>query len=63
MVYGDARANPKGRLPDNTWILRPQDIPEGFAPEGDTWFFSRVAGTFKEREGWQDLYRDCKEIL
>ena len=52
LVYADARANPKGRLPDNTWILRPQDIPQGFEPDGDTWFFSRVAGTFKEREGF-----------
>jgi site-specific DNA-methyltransferase (adenine-specific) len=23
-----------------------------FAPEGDTWYVSRVCGTFKEREGW-----------
>ena len=52
LVYGDKRANPKGRLPDNTWILRPQDIPDSFAPDHDTWFFSRVAGTFKEREGF-----------
>jgi DNA modification methylase len=52
LVYADTRANPKGRLPDNTWILRPQDLPEGFKPEDDTWFFSRVAGTFKEREGF-----------
>jgi site-specific DNA-methyltransferase (adenine-specific) len=52
LVYADARANPKGRLPDNTWILRPQDVPQGFEPQGDTWFFSRVAGTFKEREGF-----------
>jgi DNA modification methylase len=52
LVYSDARANPKGRLPDNTWILRPQDIPEGFQPDHDTWFFSRVAGTFKERQGF-----------
>jgi site-specific DNA-methyltransferase (adenine-specific) len=52
LVYGDKRANPKGRLPDNTWILRPQDIPESFQPTDDTWFFSRVCGTFKERTGW-----------
>jgi site-specific DNA-methyltransferase (adenine-specific) len=52
LVYADARANPKGRLPDDTWILRPQDIPEGFPPDEDTWYFSRVAGTFKEREGF-----------
>ncbi len=26
LVYGDKRANPNGRLPDDTWILRPQDF-------------------------------------
>lgn len=53
LVYKDARANPKGRLPDNTWILRPQDAPpSGFALMHDTWYFARVAGTFKEREGF-----------
>jgi site-specific DNA-methyltransferase (adenine-specific) len=53
LVYADARANTKGRLPDNTWILRPQDAPAmGFSPSHDTWYFSRVAGTFKEREGF-----------
>ena len=64
LVYADRRANPSGRMPDDTWlmpagtptadgfVLRPQDVPEGFRPESDTWYFSRVAGTFKEREGW-----------
>ena len=53
LVYADPRANPKGRLPDNTWILRPQDAPDGaFATEHDTWYYPRVAGTFKEREGF-----------
>jgi site-specific DNA-methyltransferase (adenine-specific) len=52
LVYGDRRANPKGRLPDDTWILRPQDLPEGFQSDQDTWYFPRVAGTFKERAGW-----------
>ena len=52
LVYNDKRANPNGRLPDNTWILRPQDAPDSFSAEEDTWFFSRVAGTFKEREGF-----------
>ncbi|GAB4139706.1 MAG: hypothetical protein Tsb009_08780 [Planctomycetaceae bacterium] len=52
LVYGDKRANPKGRLPDDTWILRPQDIPESFQPDEDTWYFPRVNGTFKERKGW-----------
>ena len=52
LVYGDARANPEGRLPDDTWILRPQDLPTGFQPDEDTWYFPRVAGTFKERAGF-----------
>lgn len=52
LVYADLRANPNGRLPDNTWITRPQDAPDAFRPSHDTWFYSRVAGTFKEREGF-----------
>ncbi len=52
LVYADKRANPRGRLPDDTWILRPQDVPDGFATEQDTWYFPRVAGTFKERAGF-----------
>ncbi len=52
LVYGDRRANPQGRLPDDTWILRPQDLPEGFQADDDTWYFPRVAGTFRERAGW-----------
>jgi DNA modification methylase len=55
LVYGDRRANPTGRLPDDTWILRPQDLrddPVAFQPMDDTWFYSRVAGTFKERQGF-----------
>jgi site-specific DNA-methyltransferase (adenine-specific) len=52
LVYGDKRANSKGRLPDDTWILRPQDMPDAFRPDEDTWYFSRVAGTFKERAGF-----------
>jgi site-specific DNA-methyltransferase (adenine-specific) len=52
LVYADRRANPKGRLPDDTWILRPQDLPDGFRPDQDTWYFPRVAGTFKERAGF-----------
>ncbi len=68
LVYGDGRANPAGRLPDDTWIvppramevmdgeqtftLRPQDVPQSFRAEEDTWYFPRVAGTFKQRAGW-----------
>ena len=68
LVYGDKRADPDGRVPDDTWmmapvlppevptrdgfVLRPQDIPERFPAQSDTWFYSRVAGTFKERAGF-----------
>jgi DNA modification methylase len=85
LVYRDARANPKGRLPDDTWlirpastagemvdddsewplreipppsdsdqtyVLRPQDLSDSFKSEEDTWYFPRVAGTFKERAGF-----------
>lgn len=50
VVYNDKRAHPDGRLPDDTWILRPQDLPDGFPAEGDTWHVPRVCGTFKERQ-------------
>jgi site-specific DNA-methyltransferase (adenine-specific) len=52
IVYADDRANQHGRLPDDTWILRPQDIPDAFTPQEDVWYFARVAGTFKERAGF-----------
>jgi len=52
LVYGDGRAASGGRLPDDTWVLRPQDLTQGFEPEEDTWYFPRVCGTFKERAGW-----------
>jgi site-specific DNA-methyltransferase (adenine-specific) len=51
-TYADARANPKGRIPDDTWVLRPQDLTDGWDAEDDTWYFPRVAGTFKERQGF-----------
>ena len=52
-IYADSRANPRGKLPDDVWYLRPQQAPDSmFQPEGDTWNVSRICGTFKEREGW-----------
>lgn len=52
-TYADLRANPKGKLPDDVWYLRPQETPAGwFEPDSDTWNVSRICGTFNEREGW-----------
>ena len=36
LVYNDKRANPKGRLPDDTWIMRPADCVGELTP-GDEW--------------------------
>ncbi len=53
LIYKDSRANKKGKLPDDTWYLRPQDAQgDLFEPLDDVWHESRVCGTFKEREGW-----------
>jgi site-specific DNA-methyltransferase (adenine-specific) len=48
-TYADRRANPVGKLPDDTWVLRPQESDNHFGADQDTWFVSRVCGTFKER--------------
>ena len=54
-IYNDNRANKKGKLPDDTWFLRPQEARDEttlFDELDDVWHESRVCGTFKEREGW-----------
>ena len=50
-TYADRRANPRGKVPDDTWVLRPAEEEGCFAPESDTWVESRVCGTFRERRG------------
>jgi site-specific DNA-methyltransferase (adenine-specific) len=52
LKYNDRRSNPKGKLPDDTWVLLREQAPEGcFAPDSDLWEESRICGTFKERVG------------
>ena len=48
-TYADRRANPVGKLPDDTWVLRPQEDDRFFDAADDTWYVPRVCGTFKER--------------
>jgi site-specific DNA-methyltransferase (adenine-specific) len=50
-TYADRRANPQGKLPDDTWVLRPQEDERTFRGDADTWYVARVCGTFKERTG------------
>ena len=70
-TYRDARTNPRGKLPDDTWVLKgsnrrkfghakhwhvrpqPAQAQDGAFPrDADTWFQSRLCGSFKEREAW-----------
>lgn len=60
LVYNDKRANSKGRLPDNTWILRPQEIEDCLMAEQDTWHVPRVNGSFRERQGWHNCQMPTK---
>src|SRR5262245_30315833 len=50
-TYADRRANPVGKLPDDTWVLRPQETDDHFSADSDTWYVPRVCGTFRERTG------------
>lgn len=49
LVYNDNRAKAGGRNPDDTWILNPRWLPDGFAEHHDTWYVPRLCGTFKEK--------------
>jgi site-specific DNA-methyltransferase (adenine-specific) len=49
LVYNDKRANPAGRLPDDVWILRADELAAAHGNQGDVWLQSRVCGTFHER--------------
>ena len=51
-VGPDARLGgvyPVGKLPDDTWVLRPQESETHFGADSDTWHIPRVCGTFHER--------------
>ena len=50
LEYNDKRASPAGRLPDDTWIIRPKALVDGFQAAGhDVWHEHRVCGNYKER--------------
>ena len=64
LIYDDPRANPAGKLPDNTWILSPVDLAKTFTKDEDTWLASRVCGTFGERQdrGTYGEQRGCPQM-
>jgi site-specific DNA-methyltransferase (adenine-specific) len=49
LVYNDRRQHPRGKQPDNTWILLRDQLEPVMTPDQDTWLESRICGTFKER--------------
>lgn len=49
MIYKDKRASPDGRLPDDTWILMPESVPDVFASTDSVWGIPRICGTHKQR--------------
>lgn len=61
LKYNDKRANPKGKLPDNTWVLHPDALKKCFGPDEDTWLVSRVCGTFHERQE-RGTYQEEKAV-
>lgn len=48
--YNDKRANPKGKMPDDVWMLLKEQLEPYMGPDKDAWLISRVCGTYKERQ-------------
>lgn len=49
LVYKDKRAKSGGKLPNNTWVLQRSEMATVLPKDGDSWYISRICGTFKER--------------
>ena len=50
LKYKDKRANNKGKLPDDVWMVIPEQCPkDAFDATHDVWLYSRVCGTFKAK--------------
>lgn len=54
LKYKDKRANPKGRLPNDAWILDLEQLGHELPKDLDFWVESRVNGTFHERQKGSD---------
>ena len=36
-TFATLKSGPVGKLPDDTWVLRPQEEESCFSPDSDTW--------------------------
>lgn len=61
LVYNDRRANPKGRLPDDTWIIRPQEVAGDLMDDAGVWSPSDVAPPADEEQTWTLRPQDLAE--
>ncbi|MCA9080731.1 MAG: hypothetical protein KDA58_09245 [Planctomycetaceae bacterium] len=61
LVYNDRRANPKGRLPDDTWIIRPQEVVGELLDDAGTWSPNEVAAPVDESQTWTLRPQDLAE--
>lgn len=59
LVYNDKRANPKGRLPDDTWMIRPANVVGEIIADDGTWSLDDLAPPSDKDQTWtlrpQDL--------
>jgi DNA modification methylase len=61
LVYNDKRANPKGRLPDDTWIIRPADASGELVADDATWSPSELTAPQDDDQTWTLRPQDLAE--
>lgn len=64
LKYNDRRANPHGKVPENVWVLHPDELGKCFQSDHDTWAASRICGSFREREhrGTYKQQKTCPQM-
>ena len=63
LVYNDSRANPRGRLPDDTWIIRPADVVGELTDEEGTWHPDDVEPPGDDGRTWTLRPQDLEECF
>jgi site-specific DNA-methyltransferase (adenine-specific) len=61
LVYNDKRANPKGRLPDDTWIISPADAVGELTADEEIWHPETLPAPKDEKQTWTLRPQDLAE--
>jgi site-specific DNA-methyltransferase (adenine-specific) len=61
LVYNDSRANEDGRLPDDTWIIRPADVVGDLIADDGTWTVSELPAVRDDDHTWTLRPQDLAE--